>query len=77
MADTTAAAQLQTLKQAATTWFARQRRDLNGEWDFLDQIQSARGGAMSLQDANADGAADILANSISEYLGKPPSPPGT
>lgn len=65
---------LKNLKQAADTWFGKQERYYNAEYDFLDQISKKRGGTVGLQDANAQGASAILENSIKEYIGKAPEP---
>lgn len=74
MASTNAQDRLKELKKAADTWFGKQERYYNAEYDFLDQISKKRGGAVGLQDANAQGASEILVNSINEYLGRPTEP---
>lgn len=62
---------LQELKEAANEYFAKEKTRLNAEYDFLDAISKARGGNVGLQDANAEGASEILVNSINDYLGRP------
>jgi len=47
---------------------------VNAQFDFLDNISKKRGGSVGLQDANAQGASKILANSINDYLGSPLEP---
>jgi len=65
---------LDDLKSAADDWFSKEKKRLNAQFDFLDAISKKRGGSVGLQDANADGASKILANSIDDYLGKPLDP---
>jgi hypothetical protein len=67
----TALDRLGELKTAATEYFASEKKRLNAEYSFLDAISKKRGGAAGLQDANAQGASVILADSINDYLGKP------
>jgi len=62
---------LAELEEAANEWFARERTRLEAEYSFLDSISTARGGNVGLQDANAEGASQILVASINEYLGRP------
>lgn len=66
---------LKELESAAKEWFAKERKRLEAQFDFLDAIAKKRGGSVGLQDANAEGASKILVNSINEYLDKPLSPP--
>jgi len=65
---------LQELKEAADEYFALEKARLNAQFDFLDAISKKRGGNVGLQDANAEGASQILVNSINEYLGRPIEP---
>lgn len=69
-----AAQRLQDLKDAADDWFSKEKNRLNAQFDFLDNISKKRGGSVGLQDANAQGASKILANSIDDYLGSPLEP---
>jgi hypothetical protein len=69
-----AAQRLQDLKDAADDYFSKEKKRLNAQFDFLDAISKKRGGSVGLQDANAQGASKILANSISDYLGSPLQP---
>jgi len=69
-----AAQRLQELKDAADDWFSKEKNRLNAQFDFLDNISKKRGGSVGLQDANAQGASKILANSINDYLGSPLEP---
>lgn len=62
---------LQELKDAADDWFSKEKKRLQAQYDFLDNIAKKRGGSVGLQDANAEGASKILANSIDDYLGAP------
>lgn len=71
----TAAQRLQDLKDAADDWFSKEKKRLQAQFDFLDAISKKRGGSVGLQNANAQGASKILANSISDYLGSPLQPP--
>lgn len=68
------AQRLQDLKDAADDWFSKEKKRLQAQFDFLDAISKKRGGSVGLQDANAQGASKILANSISDYLGSPLQP---
>jgi hypothetical protein len=61
---------LAELEAAANEYFAKEKVRLEAEYRFLDSIQKARGGNISLQDINAEGASAILVNSINEYLGR-------
>lgn len=70
----TAAQRLQDLKSAADDWFSKEKQRLQAQFDFLDAISKKRGGSVGLQDANAQGASKILANSIGDYLGSPLQP---
>lgn len=70
----TAAQRLQDLKSAADDWFSKEKKRLQAQFNFLDNISKKRGGSVGLQDANAQGASKILANSISDYLGSPLQP---
>lgn len=65
---------LDTLQSAASTYFTSEKSRLKAESDFLAAIATRRGGATGIQDINAQGASQILAASISDYLGKPLSP---
>lgn len=65
---------LDELEQAAKEWFTSEKKRLNAQFDFLDAISKKRGGAVGLQDANADGASAILVDSINDYLGRATSP---
>lgn len=67
---------LNELKTAADQYFASEKKRLNAEYDFLDAISKKRGGTAGLQDANAEGASKILADSINDYLGPAPSEGG-
>lgn len=69
-----AAKRLEELKSAAKEYFTAEKKRLNNQYDFLDAISKKRGGAVGLQDANAEGASKILVDSINDYLGKPTSP---
>ncbi len=68
---TSAAQRLQDLKNAADDYFSKEQKRLTAQHDFLQNILNKRGGSVGLQNANAQGASDILANSISDYLGSP------
>jgi hypothetical protein len=68
---------LNELKAAANEYFAKEKLRLNAEYDFLDAISKKRGGSVGLQDANVEGASQILGDSINEYLGKPIQPKGS
>ncbi len=72
MAD--AAKRLGELQAAAKEYFASEKKRLNNQYSFLDAIGKKRGGTAGLQDANAEGASEILVDSINDYLGKPVSP---
>ncbi len=61
---------LEELEKAASEWFSSEKNRLNAQYDFLDAISKKRGGAVGLQDANANGASVILVDSINEYLGR-------
>jgi hypothetical protein len=61
---------LDELEQAANDYFSKERTRLESEFTFLDNISKKRGGNISLQDLNADGASKILVDSINTYLGK-------
>lgn len=76
MADSTQTAtqRLQDLKTAADNYFSKEQKRLQAQYDFLNNIAQKRGGSVGLQNANAQGASDILANSINDYLGAPLSP---
>lgn len=65
---------LLALKSAASEYFTAERKRLQAEYNFLDAISKKRGGAVALQDTNADGASKILVDSINDYLGRPTSP---
>jgi hypothetical protein len=65
---------LDELEKAANEWFTSEKKRLNAQFDFLDAISKKRGGTIGLQDANADGASKILADSINDYLGRATSP---
>jgi len=59
------------LKKAADKWFDREEQRLEAQHAFLKAILEKRGGAKGLQALNTEGASEILAESISDYLGKP------
>jgi len=61
---------LDELEQAANEYFSKERTRLEAQFAFLDNISKKRGGNVSLQDLNADGASKILVDSINSYLGK-------
>jgi hypothetical protein len=65
------------LKSAAEEYFKKEKQRLEAQYSFLDAIVKKRGGDVGLQEANAEGASRILANSINDYLGKPIKPSGT
>jgi hypothetical protein len=65
---------LQALKSAADNYFSKEQKRLQAQYDFLNNISQKRGGSVGLQSANAQGASDILANSINDYLGSPLGP---
>lgn len=62
---------LRELKEAADEYFAAERKRLHAEHAFLDIIAKRRGAGLSLQDANATEAAQLLEASINDYLGRP------
>lgn len=64
---------LEELQRAAAEWFSSEKKRLNAQYDFLDAISKKRGGAVGLQDANAEGASKILVDSINDYIGRPSS----
>lgn len=66
----TARQRLDELEQAANDYFSKEKTRLEAEFSFLDSISKKRGGNISLQDLNADGASKILVDSINSYLGK-------
>lgn len=61
---------LAELQKAASEYFSSEKKRLNAQYDFLDAISKKRGGVVGLQDANAEGASKILADSINDYIGK-------
>lgn len=65
---------LDELESAASTYFSSEKKRLEAEFSFLDAIAKKRGGTVGLQDANAEGASEILADSINDYLGRPNEP---
>lgn len=65
---------LDTLESAAAEYFSSEKKRLEAEYSFLDAISKKRGGTVGLQDANAEGASQILADSINDYLGRPNEP---
>ena len=67
---TTARQRLDELETAANDYFSKEKTRLEAEFQFLDSISKGRGGNISLQDLNADGASKILVNSINAYLGR-------
>lgn len=69
-----ASKRLDELKSAAKEYFAAEKTRLANQYSFLDAISKKRGGAVGLQDANAEGASKILVDSINAYLGKATSP---
>ena len=64
---------LDELTKAAQEYFSKEKTRLQAQYDFLDAISKKRGGDKGLQDANAEGASSILANSINDYLSRVPS----
>ena len=62
---------LNELKDAASDWFDKEKQRLQAQFDFLDAIGKARHGSKGLQNLNTEGASQILANSLDDYLGKP------
>ncbi len=66
----TARQRLDELEEAANDYFSKEKTRLEAEFTFLDNISKKRGGNISLQDLNADGASKILVDSINDYLGK-------
>lgn len=67
---TTARQRLDELEQAANDYFSKEKTRLEAQFQFLDAISKKRGGNISLQNLNADGASQILVNSINDYLGR-------
>lgn len=65
---------LDELEAAATTYFSSEKKRLEADYAFLDAISKKRGGTVGLQDANAEGASQILVDSINDYLGRPVEP---
>lgn len=65
---------LDELEAAAASYFSSEKKRLESEYSFLDAISKKRGGTVGLQDANAEGASQILADSINDYLGRPNEP---
>lgn len=65
---------LRELEKAAASYFSTEKKRLEAEYAFLDAISKKRGGTVGLQDENAEGASQILVDSINEYLGKPVEP---
>lgn len=65
---------LEELQKAGSEWFSTEKKRLNAQYDFLDAISKKRGGTVGLQDANAEGASQILIDSINDYLGRPTTP---
>jgi hypothetical protein len=65
---------LDELEKAATSYFSSETKRLEADYSFLDSISKKRGGTVGLQDANAEGASQILADSINDYLGRPVEP---
>jgi hypothetical protein len=61
---------LDELETAASAYFSSEKKRLEADYNFLDAISKKRGGTVGLQDANADGASQILADSINDYLGR-------
>jgi hypothetical protein len=61
---------LEELESAAEAYFSSEKKRLEAEYNFLDAISKKRGGTVGLQDANAEGASQILADSINDYLGR-------
>lgn len=70
----TAVDRLNDLKNAADDYFSSEQQRLQAEYDFLNNILQSRGGSMTLQNSNAQGASTVLANSISDFLGSPLAP---
>jgi len=62
---------LDDLEAAASAYFSSEKKRLEADYAFLDNISKKRGGTVGLQDANAEGASKILADSIDDYLGRP------
>jgi hypothetical protein len=75
MASTEHQDRVKNLQKAADQWFKDQKAYIEAEYDFLDSIAATRGGSMTLQNAIALGAANVLENSINDYLGRPLEPP--
>lgn len=73
----TASDRLNELNKAAKEWFDSETKRLQNEYSFLDAISKKRGGSVGLQDANAQGASQILVDSINAYLDKPTSIEGS
>jgi hypothetical protein len=65
---------LDELEAAASSYFSLEKKRLEADYSFLDAISKKRGGTVGLQDANAEGASQILADSINDYLGRPVEP---
>jgi len=66
---------LNRLKKEGQKWIAREQERLTKQADFLEAILKARGGSVGqLQDANAEGASEILEDSINDYLGRAAEP---
>lgn len=61
---------LNELESAAASYFSSEKKRLEADYNFLDAISKKRGGTVGLQDANAEGASQILADSINDYLGR-------
>lgn len=65
---------LDALEAAASSYFSSEKKRLEADYAFLDNISKKRGGIVGLQDANAEGASKILADSINDYLGRSTEP---
>ena len=65
---------LKELEDAAKEYFSSERKRLQAQYTFLDNISKTRGGTIGLQDANAEGASKILVDSINHYIGRPNEP---
>ncbi len=65
---------LDALEAAASSYFSSEKKRLEADYAFLDNISKKRGGTVGLQDANAEGASKILADSINDYLGRSTEP---
>ena len=58
---------LQKLENAAKEYLNREKKVLNAQYDFLDKILNARGYS-KVEDQNSGAAANLLINSIKDFL---------